>query len=56
MDKYTMQAMNDIIEYMYDDEFKSYEESNEEEKKNHIFNQIELVSEWLKDKVEKGVI
>ena len=34
-----------IIDYMYDDEEKHYEES--EEKKEHIFVSIKAIKDWL---------
>lgn len=47
MDKYTLEALNRVIEYIYDAEYKHYIEASDEEKKNHIFKDIELVAEWV---------
>ena len=48
MDKYTLEALNRLIEYVYDDEAKNFEECEPAEQKNHIFTDISLVSDWVK--------
>lgn len=44
MNKETLQSLNSIINYLYTDEYKNWEESNFP--KEHIFNDIKAVSEW----------
>lgn len=45
LDKYTIEAIDDIINYMYDDESKNYEEADKP--KGHIFERVQLVADWL---------
>ena len=37
-----------IIEYLYKDEKRHYEECSEADKKNHIFKDIQVVRKWLR--------
>ena len=55
MDKYTLEALNRFINYAYDDESKHYEESDKP--KDHIFEDIKLVSDWVDSQMkERGLI
>ena len=37
-----------IIKYLYKDEKRNYEECSEADKRNHIFNDIQVVRKWLR--------
>lgn len=50
LDKYTFDSLDRLINYIYDQEAKHFEEASDEEKKNHIFNDIEVVSGYC-DKI-----
>lgn len=45
MNPQTIRALNRVIEYVYEDERQNYETS--ENKEDHIFNDIQVVREWL---------
>ncbi len=49
IDKHTVEAMTRIIDYIYDDESKHFAETEEENRRDHIFTHIRLVSGWLED-------
>jgi hypothetical protein len=51
IDKYTVQAMDTIIDYMYDDEADDYEESDKP--KGHVFESVKLVADWIKNNREE---
>ena len=51
MDKYTLEALNRLLEYVYDDEERDFSNlATEAEQKTHIFNDIKLLSSWVQDK------
>jgi hypothetical protein len=47
MSKETVEHMEKIIDYMYDDEKKSYEEGDCQPGQGHIFESVDWVKEWL---------
>ena len=47
IDKHTVEAMKQIMEYIYDDEAKHFEATEPEDRREHIFTHIRLVSAWL---------
>lgn len=40
-------ALGQVIEYLYYDEYKHYQESSDEDRKNHIFNEVKLLHEYI---------
>ncbi|MBI2062164.1 MAG: hypothetical protein HYT64_00500 [Candidatus Yanofskybacteria bacterium] len=52
MDKYTLLALNDVINSYYDDEHKHWQESGEP-KRGHIFNDIELIADWVDKEMKR---
>ena len=51
MDKYTFDAIDSLVNYLYDRERKDWE-ANGRPTKNHIFNDIDLVACWLDDQIK----
>jgi hypothetical protein len=49
VDDSTLCSIRIIIDYLYDDEEKNYEESDEKSKDNHIFTHVQNVKGWLHD-------
>jgi len=47
IDKYTLESIHRLIEYVYDDECKDWEASQTDD---HIFKDIQVIAGWL-DKV-----
>ncbi len=47
MDKYTLEALNRLLDYVYDDEAKDFEGTDSP--KDHIFNDIKLLTDWYKN-------
>lgn len=45
MDKYTLEALNRLVNYVYDDEIKDFKAQGEP--KEHIFNDIKLVADFV---------
>ena len=41
MDQRTIEAIQSIIDYMYDDELRDYQEQDEDGQQNHIFKQLQ---------------
>ena len=40
-------SINNLVEYLYINEVKHYDECNKEEQKTHIFNDIKKVEKWI---------
>jgi len=53
IDKKTKDAVKKIIDYLYADEKKHFEETPDKEKKFHIFNNLETVKNWLNTQKQK---
>jgi hypothetical protein len=47
VDDQTLCSIRAIIDYLYDDEERSYEEADEEGKNGHIFTYVRNLREWL---------
>lgn len=47
MDKDTLKSLQAIIDYLYNDERKDMEASDEDMKGQHIFNDILAVQGWI---------
>ncbi len=43
-----MQRLRNVIEYLKDSEQKHFEECSEEEKENHIFQDVKFIDSWIK--------
>lgn len=50
MDKYTLDALDRLIDYVYDDEHKDWEASGKPEE--HIFNYVDMLSAWVQQQRE----
>ena len=51
MDKFTMQALDDVVNYLYDQEHKHWQEAGEPEK-GHIFHDIKLLADYVDNQRE----
>ena len=47
MNEKELQAIDKVVEYLFDNERKSYILSTEEEQKNHIYHQIMILNDIL---------
>lgn len=47
VDDQTLCSIRAIIDYLYDDEERSYEEADEKGKNGHIFTYVRNLREWL---------
>lgn len=47
MDEETFGALKSIVEYVFDAEREHYQECEEEEKQNHVFDKMEKVASWI---------
>lgn len=57
MDKYTLESLNRLLDYVYDDESENYEETSDlpqRQRDNHIFIDIKILSDWYKNQYEKA--
>ena len=52
-EKGILKSLRRVIDYVYNDECKNYEESEESARNKHIFNDIYILDEWLKKQVKK---
>ncbi len=53
IDKYTIESLNRLIEYVYDDESKNYDEGGRP--KGHIFEDIKLLSDWIENNYHPNI-
>ena len=53
MDEEVKRSLLDVIEYLYSEEKRHYEESGKP--KNHIFNDVRRVDDWLTAMIEQEV-
>ncbi len=52
MDKYTLESLNRLIDHIYDDILKNY--NDEKQPKGHVFNDLAIVNSWLGEQINKN--
>ena len=54
VDDTTLCSIRNLVEYLQDDEERHYSECDENERKNHIYNDVLIVRKWL-DSLEESL-
>ena len=55
MDDQELGCLRNILEYMEEQEQNHFEECSEEERKNHIYNDVVVVRKWLDGRMTKTI-
>lgn len=51
MDEEIYRSIKKVIDYLYDDEMKNWEE-NDKPQEGHIFHDVAIVDNWIRNKAE----